>query len=134
MSKDKKSKSWSGTHKKYRQHFCDLIVNEMQKGFSKTAACSAISISLETCEAWEQEYPEFAEAVAFGHAARTHTYETALMYSMMPVDVTKNIFRLKNAAPHEWADRKAVDLSSKDGSMVPQPVNIVIQGVDSADE
>jgi transposase len=96
----------------YRPEYCEIVYNHMAQGYSLTAAAGHIGQSHDALWNWAQKYPEFAEAVKRGKAARTEILERELLTLGGNKDgarVTARIFALKNAAPHEWKDQVQVD-------------------------
>lgn len=100
-----------GRPSKYDPAFCDDVVEHMSNGFSRMAAAGLIGVCYDTFREWVKQYPEFSAAVNLGMAKRLHFLETGLIMAESGPQVTSRIFALKNAAPEEWQDRKAVEVS-----------------------
>lgn len=80
-----------GRPSKYRTEFCDIIVEEMAKGYTFTAAAAGMGVSRATLELWRSVHPEFSDAVAKGEVLRQKQFETAaLMCSFPNMAVARN--------------------------------------------
>jgi transposase-like protein len=111
----------AGRPTKYDPAFCDAVIQHMADGFSKTATAGLLGVCKSTFDNWCDEHEEFLGAVKVGETLRTAKLERDLIGADTGPLVTSRIFALKNAAPHEWRDRKDVDITSSDGSMTPRP-------------
>lgn len=122
--------------RKYRPEFAEVIVREMAAGYSKTAACAALGVGLDTLRGWVEQYPEMATAVKTGEMLRARIWEDRYTHAGAGHEVTKGIFALKNVAPEEWRDRRDIDMTSTDGSMSPKPteIHLVAQPFDDEDD
>lgn len=99
----------AGRPTKYRPEFCDAVLEVMGRGLSIEAVCGKLRVARSTFDEWRQRHEELAEAVAIGVAMRTAMLEEELLDKTIPgPQVTARIFALKNAAPHEWKDRREV--------------------------
>ena len=117
----------------YKPEYADHVRNLMAKGFSKTAAAGSLGVSRQRFLDWAEANEDFRDAVKEGEAARTYKLEKDLMEAATGPQVTSRIFALKNAAPDEWMDRKALDHTSSDGTMTPQPSHIIIEAATDDD-
>lgn len=113
-----------GRPTKYDPAFCDVVVDFMSQGYSRMAAAGEIGVTYETFREWVKIHPEFSVAVSLGMARRLKFLEMGLIMAESGPQVTSRIFALKNAAPEEWQDRKAVDVSNPDGSLAPRPLDV----------
>ena len=117
-----------GRPTKYEPGFGEVVIERMSQGFSKTAVAGFLQIARSTFYQWEEDHPEFSDAVKIGEAARTFKLEQDLLAAPDGPTVTSRIFALKNAAPEEWKDKREHDHTSSDGSMRPQVIQFVAAG------
>jgi hypothetical protein len=68
-------KTESGNKTKYRDHYCEEIVEHMAQGLSKESFAGKIRVSRSTLYTWFEKYPEFAEAAGVGELASLYWYE-----------------------------------------------------------
>ena len=101
----------AGRPSKYDPAFCEQVREFMSQGFSRMAAAGHIGVCYDTLRAWQDEHPEFSQAVKEGQAARTVFLERGLLQAETGPQVTSRIFALKNAAPEEWRDKTETELS-----------------------
>jgi hypothetical protein len=95
-----------GRPSEYDHRYCDMVVEDMAKGFSLSAFAGHIRKGRETVYGWMSRHREFADAVARGRAARTAFLEGKLLSARYGAQCSAAIFGLKNAAPDEWRDVK----------------------------
>lgn len=102
-----------GTGRKslYTDEMPKIALECLSKGFSKKAAAGEMGINPRTFVRWEEEYPEFAEAVEIGLAKSAVVWEETLMTSARdgignPASI---IFGLKNRHYDEWRDKVEVE-------------------------
>ena len=108
----------AGRPTKYQPAYCDEIISIMAKGYSLTAAAAEIGVCRETVYAWEREIPEFSDAVKLARGKRALKLEGDLLAAESGPVVTSRIFALKNAVPHEFADKVTTEITGKDGGPV----------------
>ena len=95
----------AGRPTKYDPKFCDIAIEVMGQGFSKTALAGHLGVSRDTVLEWAKEHPKFSGAVKVGSAGRVMKLETDLLAADSGPKVTSRIFALKNADPEEWSDK-----------------------------
>ena len=95
----------AGRPSKYDPAFCEVVIDVMRQGYSKTAAAAEIGVDRGTLAAWAREHPEFHSAVRLAEGLRTKKLEADLLAAEAGPVVTSRIFALKNAAPDEWRDK-----------------------------
>lgn len=100
-----------GRPTKYDPGFGEVVIERMSQGFSKTAVAGFLQIARSTLYEWEEQHPEFSDALKIGEAARTFKLEQDLLAAPDGPTVTSRIFALKNAAPDEWKDKQSVEHS-----------------------
>jgi len=108
-----------GRPSKYDPVYCDQILEDAKEGLSLTAFAGGIGVARSTINEWMGAHPEFSEAVKKHAAIRTRVLEQGLLSSEQGPRVTARIFALKNAAPEEWRDLKAMELSGPEGGPIP---------------
>jgi hypothetical protein len=62
-----KSKRSVGRPSSYRREYCDRIIEAMASGLSAEAAAAKIGISARSLFYWQQQHPEFLQAIQEGH-------------------------------------------------------------------
>ncbi len=93
----------------YDPAYCQVVIDKMGEGFSKTAVAGFIGVCRNTLLNWTETHPEFLRAVKVGEAMRTMKLEDDLLSMSEGPRVTARIFALKNAAPEEWRDKHEVE-------------------------
>ena len=94
-----------GRPDEYRPHYCDLVVEEMSKGYSLGAVAGLIGVARDTLTKWKSRYPEFLLAVKRGKAKRLRQWETiALGVASGQIKGNAGVIALglKNAGDGEW--------------------------------
>lgn len=99
----------AGRPSTYDPAYCEIVLDKMGEGFSKTAVAGFIGIARSTLHEWCDTFPEFSDAVKRGEALRTAKLESDLLTATEGPKVTSRIFALKNAAPDEWRDKREVE-------------------------
>lgn len=113
-----------------------------ESGAINTELAEKLKVSVPTLNAWSKKYPEFfsakkegkdkvdkeVEISLFKKAIGYEYVETKEIVSdkdgkrtettvkFVPPDVTAQIFWLKNRQPHDWRDKRDVELTGKDGA------------------
>ena len=102
-----------GRPTKYEPRFCDMVVEDMGKGYSLTAFAGLIGVNKDTLNEWMSVHPEFSDAVTRGKALRLRDWETVAIelrkHGGGPGGATMTIFGLKNMGGSEWTDTTKVD-------------------------
>lgn len=101
----------SGRPTKYRETYCNEVIETMATGLSLTAFAGDVGVARSTINEWMGEHPEFSEAVKVGQAKRVHYLERTMLDGEAGPRVTARIFALKNADPEEWRDKREVQHS-----------------------
>lgn len=102
----------------YDPSYCDVVRDMMSTGLSKTAVAGHLKVSRQRLIDWADANPDFRDAIKEGEAMRTLRLEQDLLSAETGPQVTSRIFALKNAAPEEWRDMKAVEMTGKDGGPI----------------
>jgi hypothetical protein len=111
-----------GRPSKYEPRFCEMVMEDMAKGFSLTAFAGLIGVNRDTIHAWMKEHPDFSEAVTRAKAARLRNWEEVALKMRTtgggPGGATITVFGLKNMGDDEWSDRHSLELSGKGGGPI----------------
>lgn len=107
-----------GRPTKYDKKYCDVVIDYMERGYSKEACAGAIGISKQTLYDWAKKYPEFLDAISIGEA------RSQLFWESMAVDYTvhsKNgkqingqVYGLNMRNRFNWSDKKEITVEEKD--------------------
>lgn len=46
----------------YQPHYCDMLIEHMERGLSYTTFSAKVDVNLDTLYEWERNFPEFSEA------------------------------------------------------------------------
>ena len=123
----------AGRPTKYKAEYCERVVQLMSKGWSKEEVVydpeEGLGICYQTFLNWQDEHPEFKQAVAMGERASaawwSKTGRTAVLGGIDGFNSATWIFNMKNR--FGWADKveQKQDHTSSDGSMSPTRVELV---------
>jgi hypothetical protein len=92
---------------------CDILDDMGHEGEGKAEAAVALGISRETFLVWQDEHPEFSDAVKdfvqrsqawWEKKGRQHTFDKGEGFN-----ATSYIFNMKNRFPDDWKDKQEVD-------------------------
>lgn len=95
------------------------------------AAAGHIGVCYDTLRAWQDEHPEFSQAVKEGQALRTIFLEDGLLSAESGPQVTSRIFALKNAAPEEWRDKTETEVN---GNLKIEGVSVTFRSADRSSD
>ena len=96
----------AGRPTKYKEAYCNEVIETMATGLSLTAFAGEIGVSRDTVNEWTRVHPEFSDAVKVGQAKRVKYLERTMLDGEFGPRVTARIFALKNADPDEWRDKQ----------------------------
>lgn len=107
MSDNKLTPKGPGQPSKYREEFCEQLIQEMAQGLSFEACAGIFRVSKETIYEWTRVHPEFAEAKKEG-VARNHVFWEKLGLAgaagkLKNFNAPTWIFNMKNR--HGWRDK-----------------------------
>ncbi len=98
-----------GRPSKYKETYCDLVIESMSEGKSLTAFAADIGVARDTITEWADVHPEFSAAVKRGKAKCAAWWEERGRIMAQngggPGQATAVIFGLKNMGRDDWADR-----------------------------
>lgn len=113
----------AGRPSKYKPEFCQIIEDELAKGYGLAAACVALDIVKETAYEWANQYPDFSHAIKKGRQKSQKFWSKTLIDQSQKGGgiPTSSIFAMKNLFPEDWSDRK--ELSGPDGGPIPVEID-----------
>jgi len=115
----------AGRPTKYQPEYCDKVIELAKEGASKAEMALELDICYATFDNWQNEIPEFLEAVKKAERISQGWWERegrkATFGKVEGFNATSYIFNMKNRFKHDWRDKVEQDHSSSDGSMTPKP-------------
>lgn len=119
-----KEKNKGGRPTKYQSDFPERALELFKVGASKAEICMRLEIGFDAFQYYQDDHPEFFEAVKKGVHISQGWWEMkgrqATMGGVEGFNATSFIFNMKNRFRKDWNDRKEVDHSSTDGTMTPK--------------
>ena len=119
-----------GRPSSYDPKFCDMVVEDMSKGYSLTAFAGLIGVCKATLNNWMDEHPEFLDAVKRAKAARLRDWEANAINMRAngggPGGATITIFGLKNMGGDEWSDTQRHEVTGKDGAPLKSDMTVKV--------
>ena len=110
-----------GRPTKYKEEYCDQVIEFMRDGSSKVQFCAELKISYQTFLNWQEAYPEFLESVKTAEAISQAWWEEkgkkAVFGGIDGFNATGFIFQMKNRFPDHYSDKKELEHSNPDGNM-----------------
>jgi transposase len=106
---------------KYKPEYCDALVEHMAQGASMTSFAASIGVCRATIGVWGDEHPEFLAAIKRGKAACAEWWENLARQGAAgnrEINPTLVIFGLKNMAPDDFVERKAIEHSGPGGGAI----------------
>jgi hypothetical protein len=111
MTKKKtKAKSSRGQPTKYKEEYCDLLLQHFAEGLSFTAFAGRLGVHKDTLYEWCKHHKEFSDAKELGE------YKSLYFWEKVGVDgatgkisnfnATAYVWNKKNRFPEDWHDRK----------------------------
>lgn len=113
----------------YDPSFTDQAIEFLSQGYSLMALAGHFGVTRKTIYNWKESHPDFAEAVEIGQAKGLLSWEQDYRTFAKTGDgnATAYVFALKNRAPDEWRDMKALEHSGPDGDPIETVGRIVWQ-------
>ena len=137
MAEEEAPRHPGGRPSKYDLRFCDMVVEDMGKGYSLTAFAGLIGVNRDTIAEWTKVHPEFSEAVSRGKALRCRDWETVALDMRTkgggPGGATITMFGLKNMGGDEWSDTSRHEVSGPGGGAVQTEAVFRLEFVDGGD-
>lgn len=114
-----------GQPTKYREEFCQQLIDHMAQGFSFRTFATKIMIARSNLYRWVEEYPEFKEAKSLGEDLALQFFEKCKIDKMtgknMRIDTGLVTFALKTRFHEEYGDKQKI---SADVTSDGEPVTI----------
>lgn len=125
------TKNKGGRPTKYDPSYCDLVIEDAEKGFSLSAFCGGIRIDRTTLSEWRRVHPEFDAACRAAKLVRARFLETGIMKEDIPGPaMNARKFALVNCAEEDWREKQSVELTGVNGGAI-QTENVSwVQGLD----
>lgn len=122
-----------GQLSKYKPEYCDLLLDDMKKGFSLLAFAGLIGVCRDTLTEWVKVHPEFAEAVRCGKAMQVREWETRGHGIAEGLDVkgagaagSMVQFALCNLGDGEWRNKQDHTFANPDGTNMENKTVIIL--------
>jgi hypothetical protein len=127
----------AGRPSKFKEEFCQLVIDCGREGMSKAEMSAEIGINYDTFDRWQNEIPQFTEAVKEAVRLSQAWWEKngriATFGGHEGFNATSYIFQMKNRFPQDWRDKRDIDHTSSDNSMKPQTI-VITGAAKSSDE
>ena len=97
----------AGRPSKYKEAYCDLVIEHMAGGASLTSFAAEIGVCRDTLTEWCVQHEDFSLAVKKGKAKCAAWWEKVGRSNAMSGNgnATLVIFGLKNMAPDDWREK-----------------------------
>ena len=110
-----------GRPSKYKEKFCDQVIEYGKQGLSVTQMALELDIHKDTLYEWKKVYPEFSDAIKKARDYSQAYWENALAKAALgknDADTVPNatlmIFQMKNRFPDEWREKQVQEHVGKD--------------------
>jgi hypothetical protein len=105
----------AGRPTKYKRDMCKQVIACGDEGMSRAEMCRELGIHHSTFAAWQDEKPEFSEAVKEALLRSQAWWEAqgrrATFGGVDGFNATSFIFNMKNRFPSDWRDKHEVEQS-----------------------
>lgn len=103
-----------GRPTKYKEEYCDLVIEHMEQGLSVESFAAIVDVSKSTIYEWIKEHPQFSDAVNKGFDKSRLFWERAGLKGMFTesgttFNATTWIFNMKNRFKDEWRDKQETE-------------------------
>lgn len=109
----------TGRPSKYKPEFCDEVIKLARTGASKAEMALDLEIAYSTFDKWQNEIPEFSEAVKAAEKISQGWWEKqgrlATFGGTEGFNATSFIFNMKNRFSDDWKDKKETEHSGSVG-------------------
>lgn len=101
-----KKKYDTGRPTAYNPDFCQIAIDFLAQGYSRTALAGHLGVTRQTVYNWSKDHPEFFDALSLGEAKTSLFWESRLIDIARGGDgnTSATIFALKNRVSAEWRD------------------------------
>jgi hypothetical protein len=98
-----------GRPSEYDPAFCDVVIEEMSKGYSKEATAGYLRIAKETFYRWTREHKDFKDAVSIGESLSQRHWENKLVEHVVHTkngsQINGQVFNLNMKNRFGWTDK-----------------------------
>ena len=111
----------TGRPTKYKPEMCDTVIECGKQGMSRAEICLELDIHHSTLLDWEQNKPDFSEALKESRRLCQGVWEAhnrKVCFGNADTNATVMIFNMKNRFPDDWSDKKETKHSGDDTSPV----------------
>ena len=113
----------------YCPSFCEVVIEEMSKGYSKEASAGYIGVSKQTFYRWMEEHVEFRDAVHIGEVKSQRTWENkAVDFAVHTKDgkrLDSRIYALQMKNRFDWSDKKEIKVEEENKAVKSFSFNFV---------
>jgi hypothetical protein len=130
-----KTKRPIGRPTKYDPSFCDLIIDEMGKGYSLDAASVRIGVNASSLYLWQQQHPDFSKAIEEGRRRALQWWEDRALNVADGKPGNQQMISLalrnRSRAANGWVDTQKLEHSGPDGSPIQTHNTLDVSGLDN---
>ncbi len=96
----------------YDPKYCDVVIEEMAKGYSKEAVAGYIGISKSTLYQWAKDHDEFSNAISIGESKSQRHWENKLVdhavHTKNGKQINGQVFNLNMKNRFGWKDKQEI--------------------------
>lgn len=110
-----------GRPTKFRPEMCEQVIELGKTGASKAEMALELDIAMSTFALWEQQIPEFSEAVKRASQLSRGWWEKKgrlATFDSKDFSATSYIFQMKNRFREDWSDRTVNEVVGKDDGAI----------------
>lgn len=114
----------------YRSEYCEKAVELMGMGVSLYGLCAEFKCTFHTLQKWQEDYPEFKEAIEFGKSLSQgwwEEYGRKGTIGEVEVNPTMWIFNMNNRfrkSDEPWFNSTKQEVTGKDNGPIEHDVNL----------
>ncbi|MCP4393427.1 MAG: helix-turn-helix domain-containing protein [Alphaproteobacteria bacterium] len=118
-----------GRPTKYKEEFCDIVINLMAEGGSLAECCAEIGIVNDTWYHWINKHTTFSGAVKMGTElskawwekhGRTNLKDRDFNHVLWMMNMKNRFHKNDSEGNGSWAEKQQIDHTSSDGTMTPK--------------
>lgn len=113
-----------GRPTKYKEEYCQELIEFSKDGSSKVQFCAHIGICYDTFLDWKKKHSDFSESIKVADTVCQAWWESkgqkAIFGGVEGFNPTGYIFNMKNRFSRDYKDKQDIDHTSSDGSMSPK--------------
>ena len=103
----------AGRPTKYDPSMCEIVVTLMAEGASRVEVCAELGICYETFQTYQEDHPEFSEAVKKGVQLCQAWWEREGRTNLKNKDFSYTGWYMNMKNRFKWTDRQEVEHSGK---------------------